>query len=690
MHRHEIKLHKDADDWDALLNRCQSNIKHDTGGDDSNDEQSHFCWNIFFIPIARVFRPSHGSIIKPIHQFNKEAFQINAQGRTPLHLCVFNPACPISVVKSLIGLNPHSVVLSDRYGCTPLHYASRFGRRRKIVNSGQLRSSMHYYSLLYSIDSIETHDFDTIKEEKERDQIIEMMCQTVIKVERQMILGQYFKFGSSRGLPCLFSCFNQTDKKQDGLQQTNAELPAAMIKYDRGSSDVSPLLLACERNAPLATICSLLRARCAERSTPITIPLLLGQLMKTPKYFPGSWIAPRIGAETWFSSCLCPPNAKCLSLDQYDSGILGNPFKVLLTLLKAERILADEFVRKKSTYSSVGKQRNGHSCIHDESSMEANLKIKDRKKPCSMRKLLVQNLIQYSFSNFDSDVYLKFASILSRIENEEHQLLHGAGWMPEKGDFVAIVSEILPAMEIAQKVGCMLQESARTPKCMCNLHHTPFLGNHHDHSMKGKMCHIATCDGENSTPMPHFYKHIYVEKQLAKLMHRCAPFDGFSPLHAAASLIHPDPFLVELLLGIFPSEALRKDEVGLTPIHHILLAYKMCSVFIAAKGIDQLTTERQAFKDVLGIVLFSVPDSANAKCDDGMTTTLLAIQCGLEWCDGLCDIVMNAGGVEALLVHDTKSNLRPFMLAASCNLTLDSIYELLRSCPVIDSIDDFN
>ena len=59
--------------------------------------------------------------------FPQEACVVNERGRCALHLASFSRTCPVPILVALLGANPHAVLLRDKDGYTPLHYACHFG-----------------------------------------------------------------------------------------------------------------------------------------------------------------------------------------------------------------------------------------------------------------------------------------------------------------------------------------------------------------------------------------------------------------------------------------------------------------------------------------------------------------------------------------------------------------------------------
>ena len=324
----------------------------------------------------------------------------------------------------------------------------------------------------------------------------------------------------------------------------------------QGASDASPLLLACERNAPLATIRSLLTA--VEADSPNASSLSsLTQSKMTMNVYPGSWIAPHTGGETWFgSSQRCPhaqhsnhlPMGRSDTLNENEeegSKYVSNscarlcpntrsPLALLVNYLKIEKISIEDVVcGKRDNHVNIYDRKIEHN---DENKFNfcnsANSSQSLGGSGSAMKKHVILNLLKYAFTNFVSDVfYLNHSSFLSLIDTKISNSLEMSNMnksMSQEEGFDEILLELLPAMELAQKIGCILhEESAQTTACLrfapCSCCREVGSGYSRqdyfscDLKMKDKLCHILNNGGGK-----------------------------FSVLHTASSLIHPNPFLVKI------------------------------------------------------------------------------------------------------------------------------------------------
>ena len=102
-----------------------------------------------------------------------------------------------------------------------------------------------------------------ITQEKERDKVIEILCQAVVAVEHHLLHGRFSIFDADKPSFHILSIFEKLNVshhrqqlQQSQLQRLKGDPPSLrrLGTMSQGASDASPLLLACERNAPLATI----------------------------------------------------------------------------------------------------------------------------------------------------------------------------------------------------------------------------------------------------------------------------------------------------------------------------------------------------------------------------------------------------------------------------------------------------
>ncbi|KAL7473092.1 hypothetical protein ACHAXS_013472 [Conticribra weissflogii] len=548
----------------------------------------------------------------------------------------------------------------DNDNFSPLHYVCKFGGRRKRIDLTTVWFNKNDIHVLES----------SSKDERERDEVVEFLCKATIETDRRLLLGQYMKFDGhhfpKESLRRAHCCESESIPLRT-RQKDFVELMDKVVEYSRTSAIDSPLYLACIRNAPLKTIRILLDGGDSMYRFPIALSqrerFYLKKIISTDvkKIFPGFWIALVSGAEPWYFSCIQPRCSECSMTDH--PNFWAWSYQTPLCFL-VNRLESDYNLKKRMRGFNMNSQTRERSF--------------DRMAECGSTTIdFTKKLMQIAFTKFDFDVYWYFAPAPShRMSLEERLRLCGIKRLPERLDYLAIISDILPAMELAQKIGYMLKHCTQTPPCSCNLHRAGFIQRGLS-NYNCRMCFVGfnNVDGNvSNVRSTTSFKH-YRDKSYSS-MHQNAPKVGFSPLHAAASLIQTSTFLVEVLLAVFPSHTTLRDEMGFTPLHHILYVSNICS--------DLRLRERKEYcKAILVLIISQVPDSAKMTFGNGMTTTNFAICCGLEWFDGLAGIVITAGVADALSVPDKFSGLLPFMLAASVDLSLDTIYSLLRYHPVL-------
>ncbi len=89
-----------------------------------NNRWSSFRSNLLNLAWSREWQ----GVLICCQKFPQEAFVVNeSRGRSALHLALFSRTCPVPVLEALLGANPHTVLLRDKHGYTPLHYACHFG-----------------------------------------------------------------------------------------------------------------------------------------------------------------------------------------------------------------------------------------------------------------------------------------------------------------------------------------------------------------------------------------------------------------------------------------------------------------------------------------------------------------------------------------------------------------------------------
>eukprot|EP00545_Synedropsis_sp_CCMP1620_P007121 CAMPEP_0119004984 /NCGR_PEP_ID=MMETSP1176-20130426/1463_1 /TAXON_ID=265551 /ORGANISM="Synedropsis recta cf, Strain CCMP1620" /LENGTH=429 /DNA_ID=CAMNT_0006956745 /DNA_START=39 /DNA_END=1328 /DNA_ORIENTATION=+ len=155
-----------------------------------------------------------------------------------------------------------------------------------------------------------------------------------------------------------------------------------------------------------------------------------------------------------------------------------------------------------------------------------------------------------------------------------------------------------------------------------------------------------------------------VEDLLRKMMLLVkSGFAGYSgsALHMVSSLKTSIPTLITLVGAAMPEQAICRDCLGFTPLHHVL---------------SHPFAPLQLIESVLAI------DDQACKIrtlEDNAYPLILAIRTGWEWDSGVAELVR--AYPEPLDIVDASIGLVPFLLAASLDAEVATIFELLRASP---------
>lgn len=139
----------------------------------------------------------------------------------------------------------------------------------------------------------------------------------------------------------------------------------------------------------------------------------------------------------------------------------------------------------------------------------------------------------------------------------------------------------------------------------------------------------------------------------------------FAIVHAIASAKVPVPNLLTVALRVFPEQALLRDERGILPLHHVLIAK------------HQYATEAMT-----AIVVAHAPESAN-HCVDLGGSTPLAFALRFRHSVKVVESLLAADSDTTLSTMDPVTKLYPFALAASQDYDLTTIFKLLISHPQV-------
>lgn len=227
-------------------------------------------------------------------RYKKEIFcKTKDSNRTPLHLSTLsNNGCPYIVAKTLLQLNPYAILVQDTYySYTPLHNVCAFqsDSRRRINDNHN-----HNYNNTGNNTGSNRHDIDDENKNDNNDNndrlnIVSLFCKTVIVVEqrlRQQHLISRNKKNEKEDTYYNFYChycdgdsiFNAEGNEKEKRTAEKTIVREAEIKTNaRKNILLSPLYLACKRNACIG---------------------ILHTLIKTRKFT--NWIAPRTGGEPYY------------------------------------------------------------------------------------------------------------------------------------------------------------------------------------------------------------------------------------------------------------------------------------------------------------------------------------------------------------------------------------------------------
>ncbi|KAL3822441.1 hypothetical protein ACHAXA_007448 [Cyclostephanos tholiformis] len=174
---------------------------------------------------------------------------------------------------------------------------------------------------------------------------------------------------------------------------------------------------------------------------------------------------------------------------------------------------------------------------------------------------------------------------------------------------------------------------------------------------------------------------------------------SFRAVHVASSVDCPR-CVTRIAMVVSPQQLLMRDELNRLPIHIAAAAPVYCVHDLRGEGfiedayIDddhQRRAERSRMKEsqskyeepsVIDILLSGEPAAASERDPHGQLPLHLAIMRGKAWDDGVKALV--EAFPDALTTPDNKTNLYPFMLAASVGRgrgDCSTIYALLRAAP---------
>lgn len=132
-------------------------------------------------------------------------------------------------------------------------------------------------------------------------------------------------------------------------------------------------------------------------------------------------------------------------------------------------------------------------------------------------------------------------------------------------------------------------------------------------------------------------------------------------LHLVCATKVPVLPLVKIVGNVMPEDAMREDSFGYIPLHH--------AVIHPDKPLELL-------QELLAIN----SDSSRICIPESQSYPLhAALQRGWNWDTGIAEIV--AAHPEALAITDPGTGLLPFLLAASVDTSVSTIFELLRALP---------
>ncbi len=150
-----------------------------------------------------------------------------------------------------------------------------------------------------------------------------------------------------------------------------------------------------------------------------------------------------------------------------------------------------------------------------------------------------------------------------------------------------------------------------------------------------------------------------LRKAILLMEHTLGEYDG-SALHIACSLKVSIPSLAAILGAVLPEQATIHDSLGFIPLHHVLL---------------NPHSPLQLLCNVLDINR----DACTIPTWYGTYPLILSIQKGWGWETCISELVRASPAT--LDTADRETGLVPFLLAASVNADVTTIFELLRVAP---------
>ena len=134
-----------------------------------------------------------------------------------------------------------------------------------------------------------------------------------------------------------------------------------------------------------------------------------------------------------------------------------------------------------------------------------------------------------------------------------------------------------------------------------------------------------------------------------------------SALHIACSLKVSIPSLAEIFGAALPEQATIRDSLGCIPLHHVLM------------------NPHSPLQLVRNVLAMNPEEACTIPTRDGAFPLLLAIRQGWDWEN--CISVLVKASPATLDIYDTTTGLVPFLLAASVDADVTTIFELLRASP---------
>ena len=157
----------------------------------------------------------------------------------------------------------------------------------------------------------------------------------------------------------------------------------------------------------------------------------------------------------------------------------------------------------------------------------------------------------------------------------------------------------------------------------------------------------------------------------------------FRAVHAASSVDCPR-CVIRIAIVLSPQELLMRDELNRLPIHIAAAAPVYCVHDLRGEGDQEKKQPQNKYKEpsVIEILLSGERTAAKERDPHGQLPLHVAIMRGKTWDDGVKALV--EAYPEALTTPDNRTNLHPFMLAASVGRgrgDCTTIYALLRAAP---------